>query len=195
MPQPTADGVTSLSKRVQRLERRSRSGCSSKVARVAAEAEPLLDQERRVCRAAEGHLTVVTLGVPHDGGSQGVNKQALADVRRLVRLDHPDATLVCRFTPFPLMTTWLLDGQTDVQLTAGPIRHPRVSSAPIGSVARQAVVSARDGLAEAEWVPLEQLVDQPILHNPDLPNEFMEPFWLGDIRPAEPGSLGEHRCV
>ena len=189
-----------LSKRMQRLERQLKVrllergpagvvGLTAEGARVAAEAEPLLAQERRVCRAAQGHVSVVTLGVPHDGGSQGVNRQALADVRRLLRLDHPDATLVCRFTPLPLMTTWLLDGQTDVQLTAGAIRHSRVSSAPVGSVARLAVVSARNGLAEADRLPLEQLVEQPILRNPDLPNEFMEPFWLGDVRPAEQAHL------
>ena len=87
------------------------------------------------------------------------------------------------------MTTWLLDGQTDVQLTAGAIRHPRVSSAPVGSVVRRVVVSASNGLAQAASVHLDELVEQPILRNPDLPDEFMEPFWLGDIRPAEQAHL------
>jgi DNA-binding transcriptional LysR family regulator len=200
-----------LSKRIRRLERQLNVqllqrggagvlGLTPAGVRVATEGEMLLDHERALRRAALGKATTVTLGIPRLGANGKVDRSALSEVRRLLRLQHPDVALVCRWTPLSITTTWLLEKRVDVQLFAGTIGHPKVRATAVGSVPRVAVVSARSQWVDEGRLSIDDLVDQPMLYDPSLPTEFMRPFWLGDVRPAEQARLvgiasSEYRSV
>ena len=189
-----------LTKRVQRLERHLRVrlfhrdqngmlGLTEAGVRLAAAAGPLLEHELATRRAVRGCAATVTLGVPHDGDTASVTAQELREVRRLLYLEHPDVALVCRRTPLPDVTTWLLEGEVDVQLTAGVVQHRRVHSTAVAAVPRMAAVPARSDLGDAVQVQVEDLLELPMLYDPCLPPEFMSPFWLGDMRPARQARL------
>ncbi|WP_341359043.1 LysR family transcriptional regulator [Georgenia sp. M64] len=188
-----------LTKRIQRLERqlgvqlllRGPGGVVALTAggaRLAVELGPLLAHEVRVRRASRGRGTTLVVGIPHDGDDDTLDEQ-LADVQRLVRLENPDVSMLRRRTPFPLMTTWLLDGRVDVQLTAGPVRHAAIRSTPIAAVSRIVAVGRRSALGEAASLAVDDVVDLPLLYDPGLPADFMEPFWLADVRPAAQARL------
>jgi DNA-binding transcriptional LysR family regulator len=183
---------SALTKRVQRLERdlkvrlleRNRAGVVALTpagVRLVAHGRGLLEHERATREAAQGHATV-TLGVPDDGGTQSVTAQEILDVRRTLRLDHPEVTLLCRRTPLPCTTTWLVEGQVDVQLTSAVVEDGRIHSTPVGIVERMAAVPTGSDVDDAHPLPLADLLALPMLHDPGLPQAFMRPFWFGDLR-------------
>ena len=190
---------SALTKRIQRLERdlkvrlleRNQAGVLALTPaglRLVAHGGGLLEHERATREAAQGHATV-TLGVPDDGGPQSVTAQEIVHLRRTLRLDHPDVTLLCRRTPLPCTTTWLVEGQVDVQLTAGVVEDSRIHSTPMGGVERIAAVPAGSDLDDAHPLPLADLLALPMLHDPNLPQAFMRPFWFGDLRSGRESRL------
>ena len=81
------------------------------------------------------------------------------------------------------MTRCLPDGRVDVLWTDAPVRHTGVTSVRLGlSSRRVGVVGARHRLAGAGAVNAADLMDERMLHNPAVPQEWMTPFWLGDLR-------------
>jgi DNA-binding transcriptional LysR family regulator len=183
-----------LTKRVQRLEhhlgvrlleRRGPGGLALTPAgkRLAADGGALLSHERAVRQAVSGQPNRVVLGVPYEGGTQSVTATQIGRLRRLLQREQPDAVLVFRRTPLTAMTAWLLEGRVDVQLTPSVVQHGRISSAPVAAVQRVAAVAADSDLGAAANVQLEDFLDQPMLYDPRLPQEFMGPFWLADVRP------------
>jgi DNA-binding transcriptional LysR family regulator len=186
---------STLTKRIQRLERhmhvrlleRDQGGVlvlTQAGERFATAARPLLAQERAARAAVEGRSVTVTLGLAGSGDTQGVTARALRTVRRLLSLEHPGVVLQCRATPLPAQITWLLEGRVDVQMTAAAVQHRAVHSTAVGSMPRTAIVPSRSELGDAPHVAVEDLLHLPMLYDPRLPEEFMRPFWWGDIRPA-----------
>ena len=156
--------------------------------RLAADAGALLDHEAAVRGAAGGQLPGLVLGVPHDGGVGPVPVHRLSEVRRELDVTHP-AELTCRRVPLPLMTSWLVEGRVDVLLTSGVVRHRLVHSTAVAAIRRVAAVAADSELGAAPEVRVEDMVDLPMLFDPSLPDEFMNPFYLGDLRPAAGANL------
>lgn len=149
----------------------------------------LLAQEADLRDAARYTRTTVTLGVPNDGrDGRAFTKQALA-LQRILQNDDPGARVKIRRVPLPMMTTWLLSGQVDVQLTAGAVRAPLVNSTPLVTVARVIAVPDSSPYADADYVEQSEAMELPLLFDPDLPLEFMAPFWLGDLRPPSQAHL------
>jgi hypothetical protein len=60
-----------------------------------------------------------------------------------------------------------------------------VGSALIG------VVAARHRLADAGSIDVEQFCEEPMLYNPAVPEEWMAPFWLADLRSKHEARLVE----
>lgn len=188
-----------VSKQIQRLERqvgarlleRGPSGVLALTqagVRLAAHAAALLDRERALQRATRGEVTSVVLGSPADGEG-GASVADVTVLQRILRRRLPEVALVCQGTPLPMITTWLLEGRVDVQLTAGVVPLASVCSIPLAAVPRVAVVSAHSPLGDAASVHVNDLVQLPMLYDPGLPDEFMRPFWLGDLRPASEAHL------
>jgi DNA-binding transcriptional LysR family regulator len=186
---------STLTKRIQRLERhlrvrlleRDQGGVlvlTQAGERLAAAAGPLLAQERAARAAVEAGTVTVTLGLAGAGDTQGITARALRTVRRLFGLEHPGVVLQCRATPLPAQITWLLEGRVDVQMTSAAVQHRAVHSTAVGSMPRTAVVPSRSELGDAAHVDVEDLLHLPMLYDPRLPEEFMRPFWWGDMRPA-----------
>ena len=204
---------SALTKRIQRLERqlevrlleRDHGGVLTLTGageRLAHDARPLLEHARTVHvaarglgrdpargRAGQGARPCVTLGLPDDGDTQAISLRDLQEVRHRLARDHPDHVLVFRKVPLPCLTPWLLEGRVDVQMTAGAVRDAAVHSTPVGAAPRLVAVPVRSELGEAEAVTLEEVADRPMLYDPRLPEEFMAPFWFGDLRPAGEANL------
>lgn len=187
--------TSALSKRVQRLEGQVGArllqrgpggvlGLTPAGGLLAASAGPLLHHAQAVVERAHRDPEKVTLGIPDDGGSGGVEAQDLTAVRRLFAQRHPAAALICRRTPLPEVTNWLLEGLVDVQVTAGAVRHRAAVSTPLNEVRLVAALPEGSDTSDGDCIHVDDLVDRPMLHDPGLPDEFMRPFWLGDLRPA-----------
>jgi DNA-binding transcriptional LysR family regulator len=186
---------SALTRRMQRLERqvhvrlleRDQGGVlvlTQAGERLAAAAGPLLAQERAARAAVEGRTVAVTLGLAGSADTQGITARALRTVRHVFGLEHPGVVLQCRATPLPAQITWLLEGRVDVQMTSAAVQHRAVHSTAVGSMPRTAVVASRSELGDAPHVDVEELLHLPMLYDPRLPEEFMRPFWWGDVRPA-----------
>ena len=189
-----------LSRRIQRLERqlsatllvRGPAGVLKLTlagVQVLRDFEILLVQEADLREAALHPRTTLVLGVPDDGrDGRAFASQALA-LQRLMHDDDPGARVAVRRVPLPLMNTWLLDGRVDVQLTSGAVRSPLVRSTPLVNVPRILAVHVNSPYADADHLQLSEVVELPLLYDPDLSNAFMAPFWLGDLRPRSQAHL------
>jgi DNA-binding transcriptional LysR family regulator len=182
-----------LTKRIQRFERRPRGALTPTPAgqRFATAAVPLLTQARaarEIARVAPDRFTL-RIGIPAGSGDflRGVN---LAGIARTVRGNFPEVRLVCLDVPFSALKSCLPERGVDVLWTSAPVRHPDVDSFPLAvTSARIGVVSARHAFADAPAVSVEDFCALPMLYNPSLPDEWMSPFWLGDIRPRREALL------
>ncbi len=151
--------------------------------------ELLLAREADLREAARHPRTTLVLGVPNDGrDGHAFVKQALA-LQHLLQDEDPGARVVVQRVPLPLMTPWLLDGRVDVQLNAGAVRAPLVRSTPLVAVARVLAVHANSPYADADHLQQSDVLEVPLLYDPNLSHEFMAPFWLGDLRPLSQAHL------
>ena len=186
---------SALTKRIQRLElqvglplvERGTEGLTGLTAaglEFAAAARPLLRQARAVADAARAvpEEGVLRVAIP-SGTSSLLRWLPLADVARQFGQLFPNLRIVLVEVPFPLITRCLPEGRADVLLTVAPVQHPEVESGPLPiTSARIGVVSGRHLFAGADGVTVAEMCEQRLLYNPDLPEEWMRPFWFGELR-------------
>jgi DNA-binding transcriptional LysR family regulator len=194
---------SALTKRIHRLEgqlgvalvERDPAGVfavTSAGRRFAIAAGPLIAQAsaaRDSARAAPARYTL-RVGIPAGLGAI-LSHTGMTGIAKEVRLSFPEARLVRQDIPFPALTGCLPEHRVDVLWTMAPVRHPAVDSYPLATSARIGVVGARNPLAEAKTMTVEDFSEHPILYNPAVADEWMNQFWLGDVRPRREAHLIE----
>lgn len=115
--------------------------------------------------------------------------QALATLELALQHAHPEVTVESVRTPFPELTPSLLAGDVDVVLTFGPSRSPDVISTRLSEIHRVGLVGATHPLAFKHAVDVHEFARLPMIYSPDLPDEYMQPFVLADVRPLEEATL------
>ncbi|HEY0239854.1 MAG TPA: LysR family transcriptional regulator [Friedmanniella sp.] len=110
-------------------------------------------------------------------------------VRAAVALRTPGWHLTLRRVGFTSTSQSLLDRFVDVLWTGQAPRHPQIAAIHIGELERVGLVGRGHALAGAGSVSGEVFAEQPLLHNPAVPGEWMEPFRLEDVRPVGEGRL------
>ncbi len=193
--------TSALTKRVQRLERQVGAtllergpagvlGLTPAGQRFVVAAEPLLAQAAAACQAAQGvgSPCLIRVGFPAETNFQ--QRIDLAGLVHEVRRSYPELKVRCVGVPFEHLTSSLTERRIDVLCTIAPVHHAAVDSFPLPvTSARIGVVGARHALAEAGAVDVATFAEQPMLYNPTAPAEWMRPFWLGDVRPANDARL------
>jgi DNA-binding transcriptional LysR family regulator len=187
--------TSALTKRIQRLERHlgvdlvergseSAFGLTAAGLEFASAARPLLAQARAAAQTARAQPSRNTLRVGVPAGTSSVMPRAdMLDVERSLRRAFPPVRIAFVEYPFQLVSRCLPDRQVDVLFTVAPVRHRDVESFPLPiTSARIGAVSARHPLADACEVDVAQFCEHALLYNPDVPVEWMRPFWLADIR-------------
>ncbi|HET9872659.1 MAG TPA: LysR family transcriptional regulator [Propionibacteriaceae bacterium] len=200
---------SAVSKQIQRLERQvgvplvlrhSAGGCTATEAgmRFAAHTRELMAIAEAAKLAARTDLSPTSerliLGVP-DSPLEYLHQLDLSRVVAEVRLSHPRLKVECRRVAFSALTTSLVGKTIDVLLTTSPVHHAAAVSIPLQLAMRRiAVVSRSHPLAEATEIDVGDFLDMPFLYSPDIPQEWMTPFYLGDIRPGREARLVEARA-
>jgi DNA-binding transcriptional LysR family regulator len=195
---------TALTKRIQRLERqlgvtlieRGPAGVlAATVAgrRFATAAGPLLAHATAARESAVNEPARHTLrvGIPaiHSAFLQNVGMSAIA---RHVRRSFPEARLIRHDVPFTELTHCLPEHRVDVLWNSAPVHHPDVVSVPLAlTSSRIGVLSASHPDADAETMDVADFCELPLLYNPVLPSEWMDQFWLADLRPRHEAQLIE----
>ncbi|WP_162641268.1 LysR family transcriptional regulator [Streptosporangium sp. 'caverna'] len=194
---------SALTKRIQRLEgqlgvalvERGPAGViavTSAGRRFAIAAEPLIAQAadaRDSARATPARHTL-RIGVPAGLGAV-LRHTDMTRIAQEVRLSFPETRLVRQDIALPALTHCLSEQQVDVLWTMAPVRHPAVDSYPLTTSARIGVVAARHTFADAETMSVEDFSEHPILYNPACADEWMNQFWLEDVRPRHEARLVE----
>lgn len=197
-----------LTKRVQRLERqlgvvlieRGPAGvlCLTGAGRRFANAAgPLLAHADAARDAAlrRPRRYVVRIGVPA-GTGEFLFQVGLAAIVRSIRRSCPEASFTYREVPFPELDDCLTDGVVDVLWNSAPLRQPAAESLPLSvGCPLVGVVAAGHPLAGAGSVAVEEFCDEPMLYNPTLAAEWMDPFWLADVRPRREARLVEYAAT
>ena len=192
---------SALSKRIHRLEvqvgvllavRRAGGGVSLTPAghSFAQHATSLLAHAEAAKAAAVGAEWTVRLGLPGTLGEY----PAMADLRavaRELRLTEPELRLRCYGLPFSQLTDALLDGRIDLLWTAAEAQDADVVSSPLGGFLRSGVVHSRSELGQATSISVRQFMELPMVYDPSLPEKWMSPWYLGDIRPTREAQLVE----
>ena len=194
--------TSALTKRIQRLERqlgvtlvqrRSESafGLTPAGLKFASAARPLLAQARAAAQTAraEPSRNTLRIGVPA-GTGRSMPLVGMLSVERRLRHAFPPVRIAFVEYPFQLVSRVLPDRQVDVLFTVAPVRHRDVESFPLPiTSARIGAVSAHHPLADAHEVDAAEFCEHTLLYNPDVPGEWMRPFWLADIRPRHEARL------
>jgi DNA-binding transcriptional LysR family regulator len=195
---------SALTKRIQRLELQLgvtliERGCGGVLGvtaagrRFATVAVPLLAQADAARETAKHEPARYTLrvGIPALAG-QFLEHIDMAGIARDIRCSFPEARLIRLDVPFPAITSCLPEGQVDLLWTIAPVKHPAVDSVPLHVTSeRIGVVGANHPLADADTVHVNDFSAEPMLHNPAVPEEWMRPFWLGDVRTRRDACLIE----
>ena len=187
----TSSGLT---KRIQRLERQvgvellhrgpgGTAGPTAAGARFAEHARLLLDYAECARSIARGEsprhrVTVALAGSPHEWppAIRGLCRRVVAEMRA----SHPDIGVRFRGVPFATLSASLSTETADLTLSAAAAAG--ASSVPLAPLTRVGVVSTRHPYAEAASVDVREFADLTLIHNPDLPREWMDPWILGDVR-------------
>lgn len=197
-----------LTKRIQRLERqlgvtlveRGPAGVLAATAagrRFVTAARPLIAHARAARESALTEPARLTLevGIPAGYGAvlQGAGMIAIA---RHVRRNFPGTRLVRQDVPFSELTSCLPEHRVDVLWNSAPVRHPAVTSVPLALASqRVGVLSDRHPLADARTMDAADFCELPLLYNPAIPDEWMNQFWLADLRPRHEARLIEADAV
>jgi DNA-binding transcriptional LysR family regulator len=195
---------SALSKRIQRLERqlgvtiidRGPAGVlrvTTAGRRFADAAGPLLAHAATVRETARTRPDRYTVRIGFPAGTlASLSALGLDSVIRDVRRSYPEARFVGREIAFTELTRCLPDQYVDVLWTNSSVRHMAVDSHPtqVGTELI-GVVPARHRLAEAGSIDVEQYCEEPMLYGPDLPEEWMAPFWLAGLRSKHEARLVE----
>ncbi|MFI7029560.1 LysR family transcriptional regulator [Microbispora rosea] len=195
---------SALTKRVQRLERqlgvplieRDSTGVlavTSAGRRFAIAAEPLMAQAvaaRESARAVPARYTL-RVGMPAGGGAI-LGQFDMTRIARHVRRSFPETRLVLQDVPFSALTRCLPENRVDVLWNIAPVHHPAVESFPLPiTSARMGVVAARHPFADAGTMNVEDFIEQPMLYIPAVAEEWMNQFWLADMRSRREARLVE----
>ena len=157
-------------------------------AAVALEQAAQAAQAARAARApGTGH--VLRLGFPA-GCECVLERFDLPDAVRLMRAEQPSARLVTVPVPFPEMNRVLPEHRVDVLISGCPMHWPGTVSEPLPvTETRFALVPGHHPLVGASTVTADELAGLPLMYNVHAPPEWMEPFWLADVRPRREARL------
>jgi DNA-binding transcriptional LysR family regulator len=114
---------------------------------------------------------------------------ALATLELALRHAHPGVAVESVPTPFPRLTPDLLSSGVDLVLTFGASAEARVTWTRLSQIYRVGLISAKHPLARRHTVAVEEFARQPMLLNPELPDDYMLPFVLADVRPLAEATL------
>jgi DNA-binding transcriptional LysR family regulator len=194
--------TSALSKRVQRLERQlgvplvvrdpvhgiRLTGAGLRFTRPACAVLEQAWQAARDARYDDG-ARQLRLGFPA-GAEAVLSRLDLATARRDLRLECPQATLTAVPVRFGDLNQVLAEHRVDVLLTDSPMRRVGVVTEPLPlSDHRIAIVPPWHELADAGSVGVDNICGYPFLYAPHAPSEWMEPFWLADVRPRREARL------
>lgn len=153
---------------------------------------PQLVHAARTAKTAALGIPVETLRLAVPAGVGVVAPlmpQALATLELALRHAHPDVAVESVPTAFPELTSALLAGDVDVVLTFGPSPSPRVTSTRLSEIHRVGLVGVTHPLACKRAVSVHEFARLPMIYCPDLPDEYMQPFILADVRPLDEATL------
>jgi len=140
--------------------------------------------------ASGGASEMLRLAVPAGVGVVApLMPSALATLELAVQHAHPGVAVESVPTAFPSLTPALLAGEVDVVLTFGPSASPDVTSTRLSEIHRVGLVGAAHPLAFKRAVDVKQFARLPMIYSPDLPDEYMHPFVLSDVRPLDQATL------
>jgi DNA-binding transcriptional LysR family regulator len=114
---------------------------------------------------------------------------ALATVGLLVRQIHPGVAVETVPTPFERLVPTLLAGEVDAVLTFSAAVEPDIESTRLSEIHRVAVVGRSHPLAPKRAVPVAVFAKLPILCAPGLPEAYLAPYLLADVRPLDQADL------
>ncbi|WP_198676197.1 LysR family transcriptional regulator [Kribbella monticola] len=194
--------VSAVTKRIQRLEadlgvpliERDSGGFLGLTAagqRFVQVAPGLLRAVQTARFAAVGEPdTTLRLAVPAGVGVVApLLPAALATLELALRHTHPGVAVESVPTPFPRLKPDLLSSAVDLVLTFGASAEPLVQSTRLSQIYRVGLVSAGHPLGRRRTVPVEEFAQLPMLLNPELPDDYMLPFVLADVRPLTEATL------
>jgi len=194
--------ASALTKRIKRLEaalgvpliERDTGGYAglTPAGRRFVQFAPQLLHAAQAARSAAAGASVETLRLAIPAGVGVVAPlmpQALATLELALQHAHPDVSVESVRTPFPELTPALLAGDVDVVLTFGPSAIPDVISTRLSEIHRVGLVGATHPLAFKHAVDVHEFARLPMIYSPDLPDEYMQPFILADVRPLEEATL------
>ena len=194
--------ASALTKRIKRLEAAvgvplierdtaGYAGLTSAGRRFVQFAPQLLHAAHAAKTAAAGApVNHLRLAVPAGVGVVApLMPQALATMELALQHAHPDVGIETVRTGFPDLTPSLLAGDVDVVLTFGPSPSSDVTSTRLSEIHRVGLVGATHPLAWKRTVDVHEFARLPMIFDPDLPDEYMKPFILADVRPLEEATL------
>ena len=114
---------------------------------------------------------------------------ALATLELALSHAHPGVVATLVPTPFPRLTPDLRAGVVDALLTFGESPAPDIESTRLGELHRVGLVAATHRYAFRPAVDVREFADQLMIYAPELPDEYMHPFVLADVRPLKTASL------
>lgn len=153
---------------------------------------PQLIHAARTATLAATADSVIALQVAIPAGVEAVAPlmpNALATLELALTHAHPGVSVALQPTPFASLTTDLLAGSVDAVLTFGASPHPDVVSTRLGELKRVGLVPAHHPFAYRGRVAVEEFAQQPLIYAPNLPDEYMHPFVLADVRPLADAKL------
>lgn len=115
--------------------------------------------------------------------------QALATLELALQHAHPGVGVESVPTAFRELTPALIAGEVDMVLTFGPSPSPDVTSTRLSEIHRVGLVGAAHPLAFRRAVEVHEFARLPMIYDPDLPDGYMQPFVLADVRPLEDATL------
>jgi DNA-binding transcriptional LysR family regulator len=190
---------SALTKRIQKLEKQLDAFLLSRDAsrifaltaegvRFASAAGPLLahaEAARRTARAAPVDHFPVKFGVIGAIG-EAPTRALLREMADRLRVDFPAASLVVREVQIGRLNEALHLKQVDVILTITTRdRHNDLTFSDVSTIDRVVLVSKHHPLAEAKAITATAVCSHPMLFDPAVPADWMDPFWLGDFRPSK----------
>ena len=194
--------VSALTKRIKRLEAAlgvplierdtgGYAGLTPAGRRFVQFAPPLVHAAQAAKTAASGEpIETLRLAIPAGVGVVApLMPQALATLELALQHAHPDVGIESVRTAFPELTPALLSGDVDVVLTFGASPSPDVTSTRLSEIHRVGLVGARHPLACKRAVDVHEFARLPMIYSPELPEEYMQPFILADVRPLEEATL------
>lgn len=114
---------------------------------------------------------------------------ALVTLGRVLQEDHPGARVEPLPTPSERLVSDLLEGVVDVGLAWGESAEPGIASARLSEVRRVGVVARRHPLAVKRAVPVAVFARLPMLVPAGLPEDYLAPLALADVRPLDGANL------